>query len=54
MLYRLAGAAFCKILRNLWDNHIGFINLDMVTFSKFQPFHNTDIMDTGAADGRSL
>ena len=47
-------SAASKILRNLRDDHICLINLDSVSDSQLQLFHNTDIVDTGPAHCSSL
>ena len=39
-----------KILCDLRNDHIGFIDLDLIPNTKLQFFHNTDIMNAGPAD----
>ena len=43
-------AASCKILRDLRNDHVGFVNTDRISDSQFQLSHDTDVVDTGSAD----
>ena len=44
----------CQILCNLRNDHIRLINFNFIPHTKFQFFHNTDVMDTSTAHCRSL
>ena len=43
-----------KVLRDLGDDHVGLINLDLVTDPKLQLLHDTDVVHTCPAHCRSL
>ena len=44
----------CQILRDLWNDHIRLVYTDRIPDSKFQLFHNADIMHTGPAYRRAF
>ena len=54
LLRDILHAASREILRNLGNNHIRLVHLDLIPNSQFQFFHNADIMDAGPADRGSL
>ena len=39
-----------QILCDLWNDHIRFVNFNLIANPQFQLFHNTDIVHTGTAD----
>ena len=44
----------CQILRNLRNNHVRLVYLDLISNTKFKFFHDADIMDACTADCRSF
>ena len=50
----ITDAASCQVVRDLWDDHVRLVDRDPVPGPQLQSFHDTDVMDTGAAHRRSL
>ena len=53
-LRNIPDAAPGQVLRDLRNDHVGLVHLDPVPHTQLQFFHDTDVVDAGAAHGSSL